>query len=85
MDDRSSRSAGAKIVAFPAGARADRAEAQSGHISNAFIAQNYAPLKSKEIDSHDIKIGMRWNFGDPNCCGTPEPVAYAPPPVVRKY
>ncbi|KOQ70951.1 MULTISPECIES: hypothetical protein [Stenotrophomonas] len=32
MDDRSSRSAGAKIVAFPAGARADRAEAQSGHI-----------------------------------------------------
>jgi len=28
---------------------------------------------------------MRWNFGDPNCCGTPEPVAYAPPPVVRKY
>jgi len=27
---------------------------------------------------------MRWNFGDPNCCGTPEPVAYAPP-VVRKY
>ena len=32
VDDRSSRSAGAKIVAFPAGARADRAEAQSGHI-----------------------------------------------------
>lgn len=32
VDDRSSRSVGAKIVAFPAGARADRAEAQSGHI-----------------------------------------------------
>jgi hypothetical protein len=30
---------------------------------------------------------MRWNFGDPNCCGTPEPapVAYMPPPTVRKY
>ena len=32
VDDRSPHSAGAKIVAFPAGARADRAEAQSGHI-----------------------------------------------------
>ena len=32
VDDRSSRSAGAKIVAFPAGTKADRAEAQSVHI-----------------------------------------------------
>ena len=32
VDDRPSRSVGAKIVAFPAGARVDRAEAQSGHI-----------------------------------------------------
>lgn len=32
MDDRSSRSPGAKVVAFPAGARADRTEAQSPHI-----------------------------------------------------
>ena len=32
VDDRSPHSAGAKIVAFPAAARADRAEAQSGHI-----------------------------------------------------
>ena len=32
VDDRPSRSAGAKIVAFPAGARADRTEAQSDHI-----------------------------------------------------
>lgn len=61
-------------------------EAQSGRIQNAFLAQNYAPLKAKEIDSHDIKIGMRWNFGEPECCGPVErPVAYAPPPVVRKY
>ena len=59
-------------------------DAQSGRIQNAFLAENYAPLRAKDIDSHDFRIGMRWNFGDPNCCGTPEPVAYAPP-VVRKY
>ena len=60
-------------------------DAQSGRIVNAFNGDMYAPLKAKNIDSHDFRIGMRWNFGDPNCCGTPEPVAYAPPPVVRKY
>ncbi|TAJ34801.1 outer membrane beta-barrel protein [Bosea sp. (in: a-proteobacteria)] len=60
-------------------------DARSGRITNAFAAETYAPLKAKDIDSHDFRIGMRWNFGDPNCCGTPEPVAYAPPPVVRKY
>jgi opacity protein-like surface antigen len=62
-------------------------EAHSGRIQNAFIAQNLSPLRAKEIDSHDIKIGMRWNFGEPECCGpTERPVAYAPAPhVVRKY
>lgn len=61
-------------------------EARSGHIQNAFLAQSYAPLRAKNIDSHDIKIGMRWNFGDPECCGpTERPVAYAPIPTVRKY
>lgn len=60
-------------------------DAQSGRIVNAFNGQISPPLKAKDIDSHDIRIGMRWNFGDPNCCSTPEPVAYAPPPVVRKY
>jgi len=59
-------------------------DGQSGRIRNAFLAESYAPLKAKDIDSHDFRIGMRWNFGDPNCCG-PSPVAYAPPPVVRKY
>ncbi|MGL5362771.1 MAG: outer membrane protein [Bosea sp. (in: a-proteobacteria)] len=47
-------------------------------------------VKFKKLDSHDIKIGMRWTFGDPNCCSTPAaPVAYAPPPapmpMTRKY
>ncbi|MGO4171470.1 outer membrane protein [Bosea sp. TAF32] len=59
-------------------------DGQSGRIQNAFLPESYGPLKAKDIDSHDFRIGMRWNFGDPNCCGTPEPVAYAPP-VVRKY
>jgi opacity protein-like surface antigen len=40
-----------------------------------------APVyKLKEIDSHDIKIGMRWLLASP--------VAYAPPPpppLIRKY
>ena len=61
-------------------------DAQSGRIQNAFLPQSYAPLKAKSIDSHDIKIGMRWNFGEPDCCGpTERPVAYAPVPTVRKY
>jgi len=58
-------------------------DAQSGRLVNAFTGQVQAPLKARDIDSHDFRIGMRWNFGDPSCCG-PEPVAYAPP-VVRKY
>jgi opacity protein-like surface antigen len=61
-------------------------DAQSGPIRNAFLNDTYAPLKVKSLDSHDIKIGMRWNFGDPDCCGPVErPVTYAPAPVVRKY
>lgn len=61
-------------------------DAQSGPIRNAFLNESYAPLKVKSIDSHDIKIGMRWNFGEPDCCGPVErPVTYQPAPVVRKY
>lgn len=61
-------------------------DAQSGRLVNAFTGQIQAPLKAKDIDSHDFRIGMRWNFGDPNCCSTePAPVAYMPPPTVRKY
>lgn len=58
-------------------------DAKSGPIRNAFLAESYAPLKAKSIDSHDFKIGMRWNFGDPDCCGPVEQPVYAP--VVRKY
>ena len=61
-------------------------EAQSGRIQNAFLTESYAPLKAKELDSHDIKIGMRWNFGEPDCCGpTERPVALRAAPTVRKF
>jgi opacity protein-like surface antigen len=58
-------------------------DAQSGRLVNAFTGQIQGPLKAKDIDSHDFRIGMRWNFGSPDCCG-PQEVAYQPP-VVRKY
>lgn len=57
-------------------------DAQSGILRNAFLPESYRPLKAKDIESHDFRIGMRWNFGDPDCCAVP--VAYQPP-VVRKY
>jgi opacity protein-like surface antigen len=61
-------------------------DAQSGRLINAFTGQIQGPLKARDIDSHDFRIGMRWNFGDPNCCSSePPPVAYMPPPTVRKY
>lgn len=54
-------------------------------VLNCFCGQTFAPIKVKEIESHDIKIGMRWMFGAPVV-----PVAaYEPPPppgpIVRKY
>jgi opacity protein-like surface antigen len=67
-------------------------KAESGLIQNAFLAgQTSRPLKLRDIDSHDIKIGMRWNLNGGDCCNSaPEPVAYAPAPLaprptVRKY
>lgn len=60
-------------------------DAQSGHLINAYGGQVQGPLKIKDIDSHDIKIGMRWNFGDPDCCGPKEQPVYAPAHVVRKF
>jgi len=49
------------------------------------LANPSSSVRFKDLDSHDIRIGMRWNFSDPSCCGPVErPVAYAAP-VVRKY
>jgi opacity protein-like surface antigen len=64
-------------------------KAESGLIQNAFLAgQTSRPLKLRDIDSHDIKIGMRWNLNGGDCCSqAPEPVVYAPAPrpTIRKY
>ncbi|MDP3409921.1 outer membrane protein [Bosea sp. (in: a-proteobacteria)] len=52
--------------------------------ANGLLANPSSSVRFKGIDSHDIRIGMRWNFSDPSCCGPVEkPIAYAP--TVRKY
>lgn len=52
--------------------------------ANGLLANPSSAVRFKGIDSHDIRIGMRWNFSDPSCCGPVErPIAYAP--TVRKY
>lgn len=54
--------------------------------ANGLLANPSSSVRFKGIDSHDIRIGMRWNFSDPSCCGPVEkPIAYAPAPTVRKY
>jgi opacity protein-like surface antigen len=58
----------------------------SGDIASSFLntngRNNYVRLK--DIQSHDFKVGMRWTFGDPNCCAKPVDLP-PPPPVVAKY
>ena len=48
--------------------------------SGAFGNPSYT-VQVKKLDSHDIKIGMRWMFNDPNCCGPTAQMA----PLMRKY
>jgi opacity protein-like surface antigen len=59
----------------------------SGDIVSSFLNTNTRNnyIRLKDIQSHDFKIGMRWMFGDPNCCA--KPMAPPPPayPVVAKY
>ncbi|MFE1598469.1 outer membrane protein [Methylobacterium sp. ID0610] len=61
-------------------------EARTG-VLNCFCGQSYAPIKVKDIESHDIKLGMRWLFGVPLVAPMPPIAAYEPPPgpIVRKY
>lgn len=47
---------------------------------NCYCGQTYTGLRTRELDSHDVKIGMRWAFGD--TVSTP---AYEPAPLIRKY
>lgn len=54
--------------------------------ANGLLTNPSSSVRFKGIDSHDVRIGMRWNFSDPSCCGPVErPIAYAPAPTVRKY
>src|SRR4051812_33690070 len=54
-------------------------EARTGQI-NCFCGQTFSPLKVKDLESHDIKLGFRWLLG------APVPVAMEmPAPIIRKY
>jgi opacity protein-like surface antigen len=58
--------------------------AQSGRLINPFVVGDSGPVRLKNIDSHDFKLGMRWALNG-DCCAAPEPVLHAPAPMVRKY
>lgn len=38
----------------------------------------------EDIDSHDVMVGLRWNFGGDSCCNGPEavPISYSSPAPV---
>lgn len=40
--------------------------------------QGLGPLKLEDIISHDVMVGLRWNFGGDSCCSVPEvmPISY---------
>jgi opacity protein-like surface antigen len=61
-------------------------QVRSGSLQNAFAAQTLEPVRYRTLDSHDIRIGMRWALNGGDCCGTPAPEPiYAPRPMVRKF
>jgi opacity protein-like surface antigen len=56
-------------------------EGRTGEL-NCFCGQTFTPLKVKDLESHDIKIGFRWLLGAP--APAPIPVEL-PAPIIRKY
>lgn len=59
-------------------------DAQTGTLSCGVVCntgQTFSPLRLKNIESHDFKIGMRWMLGVPVAYSEPPP----PGPLVRKY
>jgi opacity protein-like surface antigen len=53
-------------------------EGKLGRI-NCICGTSAPGFKIKDIESHDIKLGMRWHFAGPS------PVIAPPPPLMRKY
>lgn len=49
--------------------------------NGAGLAPNQNTVQFKGLYSHDIRIGMRWALGHPDCCGSLPP----PRPVIAKY
>jgi opacity protein-like surface antigen len=54
-------------------------EGRTGVI-NCFCGSTFSPIKVKDIESHDVKLGMRWVLGGPVASVMP-----APEPLVRRY
>lgn len=44
-----------------------------------------SPLELEDITSHDVMVGLRWNFGGDSCCAAPEavPITYTPPTTYK--
>lgn len=53
-------------------------DAKTG-VVDCFCGETHQGYKAKELESHDIKIGMRWLLG------APVPVADYGAPIIRKY
>ena len=49
-------------------------------VIDCYCNQTYAGSRVKDLESHDIKLGMRWALGGP--VSAP---AYEPAPLIRKY
>ncbi len=54
-------------------------------VLNCFCGSTLTPIKAKDIESHDIKLGMRWMFGAPVLAAAYEPPPPPMIPLVRKY
>jgi opacity protein-like surface antigen len=57
-------------------------DARTGNI-DCYCGETYSGLKVKDLQSHDIKIGMRWMLGGP--VAAPMPVEPYGAPIIRKY
>lgn len=49
---------------------------------NCYCNATYAGFKVKDVESHDVKLGLRWALGGPTAAPAP---AFEPAPLMRKY